>query len=292
MNAASNDLGESSDSDSPSSASPIRVCHVVGWIEQSVPRRLAEDWDNVGLLVGRRSAIVRGVTTCLTLTPDVVDEVIRQGDSMVIAHHPLPFRPMAKITDDDPTGQICLRLIESSIAVYSPHTAWDSAAEGINATWARRLDVDASPLIPDHVDESVGGGRIGVLKSACDLDTLCRRIASVIPHTRLRVVRPCSGTTRQQSNPAVKKVVIACGSGGSFVGKAIGAGADAIITGEATYHQCLEAKFAGLAMVMVGHFASEKFAMGVLAKRLSEQFAGLRITDSTAECDPVSDAGV
>jgi putative NIF3 family GTP cyclohydrolase 1 type 2 len=67
----------------------------------------------------------------------------------------------------------------------------------------------------------------------------------------------------------VQKVGIVCGSGGSLLGLAIKAGCDAMLTGEATYHQCLEAEANNVALLMLGHFASESFAMTELAAQLS-----------------------
>jgi len=60
------------------------------------------------------------------------------------------------------------------------------------------------------------------------------------------------------------------------------------LTGEATFHECLEAKGAGLSMLMIGHFASEKFAMDGLAARCKAEFASLEVWGSNNEVDPVS----
>ena len=101
------------------------LAEVTAALEHLAPLRLAADWDTVGLLIGSRRAAIDRVMTCLTLTEAVAREAAREGVDMVVSHHPLPFRPVARITDDSPTGRVLLDLLGSGIAVWSSHTAWD-----------------------------------------------------------------------------------------------------------------------------------------------------------------------
>ncbi|MCP4507454.1 MAG: Nif3-like dinuclear metal center hexameric protein, partial [Fuerstiella sp.] len=108
------------------------VSDVIAFLEKFAPPALAEDWDNVGLLVGREAVVVQQVMTCLTLTPDVGAEAVRRGVQLVVSHHPVLFRGTKKITDATSEGRMLLQLIENGLAVYSPHTSFDSAELGIN----------------------------------------------------------------------------------------------------------------------------------------------------------------
>ena len=102
------------------------------FLDAFAPPDLAEDWDNVGLLVGDRETAGDRLMTCLTVTPASANEAIDGGADLVITHHPLPFRPLKHLTTDTTPGRLLLDLIRAGIAVYSPHTAFDSAASGIN----------------------------------------------------------------------------------------------------------------------------------------------------------------
>ena len=93
---------------------------------------LAEEWDNVGLLVGDPDQQVKRVMTCLTITPASAEEALERQAEMIITHHPLPFRPLKRLTTAQTASRLLLQLIEGKIAVHSPHTAFDSAAAGIN----------------------------------------------------------------------------------------------------------------------------------------------------------------
>ena len=125
------------------------IAHVTDALEQIAPLRLAADWDSVGLLVGSRRPQIARVMTCLSLTPDVAGEAVREQADMVVAHHPLPFRPVPRITDDTSTGRVLLDLLRAGIAVWSSHTAWDSAAGGVNDQLATLLGLDrVAPIEP------------------------------------------------------------------------------------------------------------------------------------------------
>jgi len=250
------------------------------------PLHLAESWDNVGLLVGDRGAPVVRIMTCLTITPDVVEEAVQRRVDLIVVHHPLPFKPLAKITTDSTVGSLLLGLIAGEVAVYSAHTAFDSAASGINQSWAKELGAtEIRPLNPadsqianikEHDlsssdDALVGGGRCATLAGPLTLGQLAVAAAKVCGAQDVRVVG---------SGQAIWKVAIACGSGGSFLQAAVACGCQAMITGEATFHTCLEAQAVGMDLVLVGHFSSERFAMERLASDLLTAIVG-----NGSECD-------
>ena len=110
----------------------MRISELAQHLESIAPLGLAEDWDNVGLLVGDGNENVQRVMTCLTVTPNTVQEAIKKQADLIVSHHPFPFRPTKRITTQDTVGRLLWQLIRNGISVYSPHTAWDSAADGIN----------------------------------------------------------------------------------------------------------------------------------------------------------------
>jgi putative NIF3 family GTP cyclohydrolase 1 type 2 len=147
-------------------------------LEQLAPLRLAADWDAVGLLVGGRRDRVERVMTCLTLTDRVAAEAVAERADLVVVHHPIPFRPIARITTATGTGRVLLALIESGASIWSPHTAWDSAAGGINDQLAALLDLDrVTPLEPAADLPLAGFGRAGTAAAGVTVADLARRAA-------------------------------------------------------------------------------------------------------------------
>jgi dinuclear metal center YbgI/SA1388 family protein len=254
--------------------------HVIAALEQIAPLRLAAEWDAVGLLVGGRRPQIARVMTCLSLTPDVAAEAVREQADLVVTHHPLPFRPVPRITADTATGRVLLDLIGAGIAVWSSHTAWDSAAGGINDQLAALLGLDhVAPIEPDAIHPLAGFGRAGTAPPGWSVAQLSRHVAE-------RLTVPAAQVVGDADRPA-GRVGIVCGSGGDSLEAARRAGCTTFLTGEIKLHQALEARAGGLAVIAVGHHASERFSMEVLARRLAEAATGLSCWASRDETDPI-----
>jgi dinuclear metal center YbgI/SA1388 family protein len=253
---------------------------VTAALEQLAPLRLAASWDAVGLLVAPRREAMARVMTCLTLTPRVAAEAVRDRADLVVSHHPLPFRPVPRITPATGPGRVLLDLIGAGAGIWSSHTAWDSAAGGINDQLARLLDLESvAPIEPDAELPGVGFGRAGTAPEGCSVGDLAVRAAAALG---VRHVQIAGGATRRAG-----RVGIVCGSGGDCVEQVVRGGCDTLFTGEIKLHQATEAEAAGMAVVAVGHHASERFSMDVLAERLAAAVPGLVCWASRDERDPL-----
>ena len=252
------------------------------FLESFAPLRLAEDWDNVGLLVGDRQSDAKKIMTCLTITPASAAEAIEREADIIVSHHPLPFRPLKRVTTDTIPGKLLFDLIRHNVAIYSSHTAFDSAATGINQQLAQSLSMaEVQPLIvAEGDDEGVGSGRFGTLPEDLTVQDVADRLKLFLSIDRIR----CVGKVTH----AASKAAIACGSGGTFLLAARRVGCDMLVTGEATFHTCLEAEAAGLSLLLVGHFASERFACEKLAEEIAGQFTDATVWASEREADPLT----
>ncbi|MBW3543409.1 MAG: Nif3-like dinuclear metal center hexameric protein [Planctomycetes bacterium] len=280
----------------------IRLAEIVAFLEELAPPHLAEEWDNVGLLVGDRARTVGRAMTCLTLSQDVAREAIAGRADLVVTHHPVLFRAVKRLTADDPQGRVLLELIEARVAVYSPHTGYDSAAEGINRQLAELLELSdigvlrPPPLAPpDQGGESagdvawqetaaqpVGGGRYGRLNSPLTLRQLAERVKQRLNST---IVQFAGEPERR-----IERVAVGCGSAAEFLSDALALGCEAFVTGEARFHAALEARSSGIALIVAGHYATERPAMETLARRLAERFPTLEVWASRDERDPLEHA--
>ncbi|QDU93512.1 Nif3-like dinuclear metal center hexameric protein [Lignipirellula cremea] len=255
---------------------------VCGFLEQFAPRRLAEDWDNVGLLVGDRAQPIERIMTCLTITPASVAEAIRERAQLIVAHHPLPFRPLKTITSDTVAGRMLLELIRGQVAIYSPHTSFDSAAVGINQQLAEGLGLtDIQPLQPRVDDpDNLGAGRKGAFAAPLPVREVVARLKTFLRIDGMHLVGDDAAE--------VRTAAVACGSAGSFLDAALRAKCDLFVTGETTFHTCLEAESRGIALLLPGHYATERFAVEQLAGVLQKQFPELQAWASVDEADPLT----
>jgi len=127
----------------------LTVFDVASWLERLAPTPLAESWDAVGLQVGDGRAAVRRVMTALTVTEDVVRQAKERDVDLIVAHHPLLFRPLKSVSPRTRIGAILAELIKEEIALYVAHTNLDAAPGGVNDGLARRLGLEqVVPLVP------------------------------------------------------------------------------------------------------------------------------------------------
>ena len=257
------------------------LAEVTDELERLAPLRLAADWDTVGLLIGGRRPRIERVMTCLTLTERVAAEAVAERADLVVVHHPLPFRPLGRITTATGTGRVLLALIESGVSLWSPHTAWDSAAGGINDQLAAILDLErVVPLEPAADLPLAGFGRAGTAARDTSVADLARRAAARLGARGVQIAG-------DETRPA-GRVGIICGSGGDGIEQVRRAGCDTLLTGEIRLHHAVEAEAAGLAVIAVGHHASESFSLPVLARRLAAAVPGLTCWASRQERDPLA----
>ncbi len=264
----------------------IDIAEIQDYLANLAPPDLAESWDNVGLLTGDPAQKVDQILTCLTLTPDVAAEAISAGVDLIICHHPILFRPVQQITSTSVEGKMLLDLIQSKIAVYSPHTSYDSAARGINWQLAQLLGLEQIGILrpvtsqTEPSDEAErGAGRFGTLSAELSLAQLNQLIKQALRISSLQFV----------GDPAlrIRRIGIACGAAAEFLNDAHRCGCQALLTGEARFHACLEARALGMGLILPGHYATERPAMEQMATLLQEQFPKLKIGASQQETDPL-----
>lgn len=110
----------------------MKLNDLIKKIENKYPLNLAYDWDNVGLLVGDFDNKIKKVLVTLEANESVVEEAIQKNIDLIITHHPFIFRKMNKINTKDLKGRLIHKLIKNDIALYSMHTNFDIAFDGLN----------------------------------------------------------------------------------------------------------------------------------------------------------------
>lgn len=256
----------------------MQLSSLTDFLETVAPLELAEDWDNTGLLAGDPRQPVERVMTCLTVTQTTAEEAIRERADLVVSHHPIPFKPVSRLTSATTTGRLLWNLARHGVAVYSAHTAFDSAAHGINQQLSERLGLaDVAPLVPHP--GGLGTGRMGSLAEPVPLATLSARVRGALG------IEHCQ--TVGEPDRRVGRVAIGCGAADDLLDAAKALRCDAMLLGETRFHACLEAEDAGIGLILVGHYASERFAMETLADCLAAAFPTLAVWPSRDERDPI-----
>jgi dinuclear metal center YbgI/SA1388 family protein len=122
------------------------VCQL---LEELAPLAYAEDFDNVGLLVGDRQTEVSGILVTLDTLEAVVDEAIEKNCNLIVSFHPIIFGGLKQLTPTDYVTKTVIKAIKNDIAIYSMHTALDNVKDGVNSVIAQKLKLnDVQVLIP------------------------------------------------------------------------------------------------------------------------------------------------
>ncbi|OCH90050.1 NGG1p interacting factor 3 [Obba rivulosa] len=258
-----------------------QICRVM---EKIAPLRLAEKWDNVGLLLEAPERAVhpkpRRVLLTIDLTTAVANEAIEQNASVIVAYHPAIFKPLSSITFSNPIQASLLRCAAAGISVYSPHTALDCIHGGIN-DWlcqvlARGLGAGSYKTKCIGEETELGGqGRLLTFNEPMPMATLEQniKIGLKLPYIQVACtpVRPLSD---------IRSVAICAGSGGSIL---LGVDADVYFTGEMSHHEILAAVASGHNIVLCGHSNTERGYLPILAQNLHQHIraAAEEETDET-----------
>lgn len=251
------------------------------WMQNFAPLDTAAEWDNVGTLLGSHSRPVKRLMTCLTLSYDVAFEASQKDVDLIITHHPLMLKGVKGITDLTAEGRTISLLLQKNIAVYCPHTAFDNCNGGINDMLAEYLDLqELSPLKQRYIKgKSVGEGRIGSRAKAATVKQVAESLKQQLQCGTIAIVGV-------ETKP-VSKIALVCGAGGDFLGEAIRKGADLFITGEVRFHDAVMARDSGIAIVLPGHFATERLGIERLCGLLQKPYPDLEIWPSVVETDPI-----
>ncbi len=244
---------------------------VADWLRlvgEHTPPGHAAAWDHVGLQVGDPAWPVDRVLVTLDVTSAVVLEAGEVANTLVLAHHPLLFRPLKALTPSTASGKIALMAAGGQVAIAAAHTNLDVAGDGTGTTdpVARALGlVDTRPLTVEAEDaegNALGFGIVGRLPQPLPLRDVAGALRAGLPAPDLRYAgRP---------DDVVTTVAAVGGAGDGLIEAAHATGVDVYVTGDLRHHVALDATELGMAVIDAGHHATEHPAMERWMDRLAE----------------------
>lgn len=240
----------------------------VGLLEKALleryPRKDAESWDRMGLLVGDPSQPVAGVCVALDVTQAAIRTAKALGANVLLTHHPTYLNPPETVSpsrDIAPsTGVNVWEAVQAGVALMNFHTALD-VSDDARELFMSLLKADFERmLVPCDAGEGKGYGYLCSVRAQdkpFTLAQLAARCTSVFGRTP-RVWGDFEGK--------ISSLVFANGSAGNVVQACVANGVDCLICGEIGYHPAIDASQAGLSIIELGHDASELPITALLAK--------------------------
>lgn len=225
------------------------------YLNSIAPVETQEDWDNSGMLVGDMNAEVSKAVVVLDIDLWSVEKAKQLGANLIISHHPVIFRAMKSFTK----GSVPFELASSSINAICCHTPLDMADGGTNDTLAKLLGFE-----PYKTENTL-------LRYADIPDTNAEVLAGLLADKLSTTVRYAD------AGKPISRIAICTGGGASLLFEA--GDIDAFITGDAKHNDFIDAVSAGISLFAAGHYETENPVAGVIAQKLSENFADTEVID-------------
>lgn len=226
-------------------------------LSKKFPESLACEWDNDGIMCAPDlSAEVNKILITLDVTEEIVDYAVEREFDLIISHHPLIFKPISHLTEEDHVARKVIKLASNNLSVFSFHTRADKVEGGVNDILAEEIGL--SDVVPFGED---GLGRIGDLSDETDIESFSEDVKLAL---RADSVRYSDGY-----NP-VRRVAVVGGDGKDYVRDAIAAGADTYLSGRLSYNVMEDAADMGINLVEAGHYFTEYPITSYFSKLVQE----------------------
>ncbi|NTV12836.1 MAG: Nif3-like dinuclear metal center hexameric protein [Desulfobulbaceae bacterium] len=246
------------------------VRDLIALLDQIAQPALAEEWDNVGLLVGTPEQEISSIFVALDPTLEILDEAKRKGCNVVVTHHPLIFKGLRAVRTDHPEGRLLACALADRLAILGCHTNLDKVSGGVSDMLAAHLGLSSCQVLavdPGHSGvNTIGFGRCGYLPKPMAFAEFTRFIRERLA---LPVVKVAGTPPRE-----ISKVAVCGGSGSDLAPVARAAGAQVYVSGEIKHSMARWAESVGFCVVDGGHFATENLMVVGLAKLIRSGFAG------------------
>ena len=258
----------------------ITVRDILDYIETFAPLATAEEWDNVGLLVGREDKPVEKVLIALDPFLHVAQEAAAWGADLLLVHHPLFFETRS-VTDRDDIGRTIMELLRADVAEISLHTNLDQAPGGVNDCLA-----EACGLKNAQVLEVKGHDAAGRPYGYCRYGEVEPTSIEAYAET-VRAALGCEGLRFVSAGRPVRRVAVGSGSCAAYASIAARMGCDTFVTGDEKYSNFHAAQAEGINVIDAGHFETENVVCPFLQRMLLAKFPELTVKISQTHRDMI-----
>ncbi len=246
----------------------MKCAQIIEALEMLSPREYACDWDNVGLLVGRRDKEVKKIMIALDATHEVIKRAVAEKTDMLITHHPMIFSAIKQVNDDNFITEKVLMLAENGISYYAMHTNFDIVGGMAQlACGPQYMNLSETAPISCEPGQTQGLGRYGRLP---------------IPMTAMQVaeqVKKCFGIpfvmlyqSPELTDKVYDRIAVLPGSGKSEMKKVVRDGYELYLTGDYTHHEGIDAMDMGLTVLDATHYGLEHIFIHFIKDYLTETF--------------------
>ncbi len=241
----------------------VELKELLAFFEDIAPKALAEEYDNVGLLVEGIADEIQTVVIALDADEQTVCDAEAVGAELILTHHPIMFRPVNRLTEKEGGQRTIRRLLQKGIGLFAMHTNFDSAAGGLCDAF-----LDAFGEYSERSSfsgEADGIGRIGTLKEPVTVGELLKRgKAAFSPESPIRYVG--------DDMAEVSRIAVCNGGGSDMIYEAHALGAEVYISGDFKHHHARFAYENGMHLIEIDHYDAEVGFCDLMKQKIEAAF--------------------
>ena len=239
----------------------MKVIDIFNFLNSKFPCETAQDFDNVGLLIGDALCEVTSCIIALDCTKAVIEKARKQGANLIVTHHPVIFEPLKALAADS-IPALC---IKNGLSVICMHTNMDVGIGGVNDVLCEALSLENVKNAPTKDGYVLKTATLPYKMSADELaEYIGKKLGTAVRYTA--------------EHSPVETVTVCSGSGGSFFEDALSFGTDAFITGDIKHNVFLAAVDRGITLIDAGHFYTEDLIVEPLCEMLKNEFSDIKFT--------------
>ena len=246
----------------------MKCSEIIEALRELAPEEWACEWDNPGLIAGRTEKEIKRIFVALDATDAIVEEAVRVEADLLLTHHPLIFKAVKQVNNQNFITRRLLRLIQADISYYAMHTNFDAAPGCMADLAAGRLGIlQGQPLevLGEAGGQPFGIGKWGDLEKPTALSQLAKEVKEKFELPYVLVYG------EESAERKMYRAAVCPGSGGSEIEAAIQAGAEVFITGDISHHQGIDAAARGMAVIDAGHYGLEHIFVEFMGEWLKKR---------------------
>ena len=249
-------------------------------LEDWSPISNAEDFDNVGLLVGDPSAIIEKALITLDTTQNILDEAINQNCNLIITFHPFLYKGDESLKSEEYVDEIIIKALKHNINIYAIHTNLDNNPKGVSFQIAKRLGLkNLEIMMKKDEKENIGMGMIGDLEIEKTETDFLNFLKDKMEISNLRHSNLLGNN--------IKRIGVLGGSGSFAIEEALNKNIDCYVTADLKYHDFFKSNNKML-LVDIGHYESEKYTKELILNYLNKKIPKFACIIAKSRTNPVN----
>lgn len=240
----------------------MKISEILQFFEALAPFDTQAQWDNSGFLTGDKNSDVSRILVCLDVTRRELEYAKKNNCGLIVSHHPVIFKAKKSFT----AGDVPFDAAVNGISIISLHTNLDKASGGVNDTLCEILGFPFK-----KIPAPVSDGFLNIVELPEKMPV--KEFAGLLKK------KLHGNISYNEGSGEVKRIGVCSGSGAEFMWDAFDLSCDAFLTGEAHYHEFLDAEATGLALFTAGHFETEEPVVKVLSQKIRNTFTDLEVIE-------------